>query len=84
MSEPKEFSECEISPLQLLREKMREEIRKEILEELSKQDFVHVIRCKNCEKFKESQVYGWCERYDEPKTSKSFCSEVIRKQKKGE
>ncbi len=80
MSETKEFSECEISPLQLLREK----IRKEILEELSKQDFVHVIRCKNCEKFKESQVYGWCERYDEPKTSKSLCSEVIPKQKKGE
>lgn len=72
-----ECNECVIDPEQMLREK----IRQEILEELARQDFVHVTRCGKCEKFKESQIfisspaYGWCERYDEPKTAKSYCSE---------
>ena len=71
-----EYNECVIDPEQMLREK----IRQEILEELARQDFVHVTRCGKREKFKGSPIlrpplYGWCERYDELKTAKSYCSE---------
>ena len=63
----KECGDCTVNPEQQLREK--------IIKDLAEMDFVHVIRCQQCEQYRESQVVGWCDRYDEPKMKLSFCSE---------
>ena len=68
MSEPNEnCTECTVDATQLLREK--------IIKNLAECDFVHVLRCKYCREYPESSAIGWCNRYDEPKMSMSYCSE---------
>ena len=54
---------------------LAEDLREKVISNMAEMDFVHVIRCQKCEQYRESQVFGWCDRYDEPKMKLSFCSE---------
>lgn len=54
---------------------LAEDLREKVISNMAEIDFVHVIRCQKCEQYRESQVVGWCDRYDEPKMKLSFCSE---------